>query len=388
MSEYKKLRKEFPQIYITPQGYLVSARKKQWGLNVRETYATEKEALERRAQIQERIQTYGAETAYPKETKQQAEAYADLVKRLKPFGKTPEAAVEHYVKFLGEEMARAQKPTVGKLVDDFQKHKLLEKVDDQYENEIKVHCRFIKNTWGEKRIDDLRKNEIDTTLTKRFENRNTRRKYLTFVRMFFNWVLGEDKGYIVSNPAAGIKYKGEKFDREFYQPEKLKELLRLVVEKHKPLVGYYSLCAFAGLRPTEAARVTWHHINFGTEHLHVINGKTDTRHIKLEPVALEWLRWHKQNSAHGEPFVPTKNLFNLEREFRQDFRKLNDGKWIADGLRHGFATFFRALKKDENAVAWYMGNSAAMIKKHYAQSIPATELNKFWEMTPQSLLKA
>ena len=29
-----------------------------------------------------------------------------------------------------------------------------------------------------------------------------------------------------------------------------------------------------------------------------------------------------------------------------------------------------------------MGNSAAMIKKHYAQSIPPDELTKFWGLTP------
>jgi len=67
------------------------------------------------------------------------------------------------------------------------------------------------------------------------------------------------------------------------------------------------------------------------------------------------------------PFVPQQNLFNLEREVRVAFRAMNDDKWIADGLRHGFATYFRALK-------------------HYAKSIPLSELDNFWHMTPAVVL--
>src|SRR5258708_32277609 len=99
--------------------------------------------------------------------------------------------------------------------------------------------------------------------------------------MFLNWILGEDRGYIVTNATTGIKIKPDNFEKEFYPPETLKELLRSVVENHKPLVGYYSLLAFAGLRPSEGARVQWHHVNFSTKELHVIKGKTDARHIPL-----------------------------------------------------------------------------------------------------------
>lgn len=385
-SGYTVIRGTFPQVYRTPDGYMVSARSKKWGLDVRKTFPTEKEALDFRSQISESIEVNGAQPAVPKEIKIQADAYAKLVDRLTPHGKTPEEAVDHYVKFLGEEIIRQAKPTVGQLVDKFQSHKLLEKVDEQYQNEIKVHCRFIKRTWGERRIDDLRKNEIETTLTKLHPNKNTRRKYLTFAKMFFNWVLGEDRAYILTNPATGIKIKTENFGKEFYPPETLKRFFRYVAENHKPLVGYYSLLAFAGLRPSEGARVQWEHVNISTGALHVIKGKTDARHPQLEPVAIAWLKWHQENSPKSAPFVPQKNLFNLEREVREGFRKLNDGKWIADGLRHGFATFFRALKKSDNETAWYMGNSVQMIKKHYAKSVPQSDLEKFWELTPAVVL--
>lgn len=356
------------------------------GGNNRPTFATEQEAIDFQRQIQDRLDANGPQPHIPRETKVQADAYLKLVERLKPHAKTPEQAVDHYTKFLGEEIIRQAKPTVGQLVDKFQAHKLLEKVDEQYQNEIKVHCRFIKRTWGDRRIDDLRKNEIETTLTKAHPKKNTRRKYLTFHKMFFNWVLGEDKGYIITNPATGIKFKADNFEKEHYTPEETKKLLRYVVENHQPLVGYYALLAFAGLRPSEGARVQWKHINLSTGALHVIKGKTDARHVQLEPVAIAWLKWHQENSPKDTPFVPKKNMFNLEREVREGFRKQNGDKWIADGLRHGFATFFRALKKSDNETAWYMGNSVQIVKKNYARSVPQSELDAFWGLTPAVVL--
>lgn len=72
----------------------------------------------------------------------------------------------------------------------------------------------------------------------------------------------------------------------------------------------------------------------------------------------------------------------LKRKLRVAFRALDDGKWIFDGLRHGFAAFFRALKKRDHETSWYMGNSVQMVKTHYAKSIPQSELDNFCHMTP------
>jgi len=162
----------------------------------------------------------------------------------------------------------------------------------------------------------------------------------------------------------------------------LKEFFREVAEKYPQLIGYYSVLLFAGLRPSEGARVEWKHFNFKTNELHVVNGKTDARHIHLEPVAIEWLKWYRNHSPDDALFVPKKNLFNMEREAR----KLVKGGWIANGLRHTFATFYNSLKKDYSAVAWYMGNSTAMIKKHYAQTISSEQLNLFWNLTPEKVM--
>jgi integrase len=255
-------------------------------------------------------------------------------------------------------------------------------LDGAYRNEIAIHCRYIKRKWGALKPFELRKNAIEAALKERHGTNNTRNKYATFIRMFFNWVLHEDRQYIQTNPAAGIRFRSEGFEKEFYPLETLRGLLRFIVEEHKSLLGYYAILTFAGLRPSEGARVTWNHLNFSTGELHVVKGKTLARHIKLEPVAIEWMRFYRANTPQDHPFVPTKNLANLEKQVRAHLR----GKWIPDGLRHGFATNFASLKKDFPMVAFYMGNSVGTIKKHYAQTVPTEQLNEFWSLTPAKVL--
>src|SRR5258708_4323000 len=116
---YRGIRGTFPQVYqdINDGRYLVSARSKKWGLDIRKWFATEKEALDFRKQISESIEANGAQPAVPKEVKLQADAYAKLVERLTRFDKTPEEGISHYVKFLGDEIIRQAKPPIKELAD-------------------------------------------------------------------------------------------------------------------------------------------------------------------------------------------------------------------------------------------------------------------------------
>lgn len=383
------VRNTFPKVYkfVEPKTgnpyWQVDARSKKYGLNERPKFGSEKEALDKARSIAEQVAKFGAQPEVPVETKRQAEAYQKLVDRLAPIAKTPEQAVDHFLQWHGEEILRQAKPLVRALVDEYEKHKLIEKHDGQYVNELKTACRYIRRAFGDQKIDALRKNRINEQLTKDKPHKGTRAKYLTHLRMFLNWVLHEDKGYISTNPADGIKYKLDKFSKEYFNPEQIKALLKIVKHECPQLLGYYALLAFCGLRPSEGARVTWGDINTETKQLRVSDeGKTGERYIELLPVALAWVEYHRKQTPKGMPFVPDANLFNLERQIREAYRKQNNDTWYADGLRHGFATFYNSKIQNDPAVAWYMGNSVSTIKKHYAKRLPQPELDAFFGMTP------
>jgi integrase len=151
------------------------------------------------------------------------------------------------------------------------------------------------------------------------------------------------------------------------------------------LLGYYALLTFAGLRPSEGARVRWEDINFETGELYVRKGKKEARHFILHPNAITWLKYHRNNSAQDAPFVVSKNLPNRERDVRQT--TLN-GEWIQDGLRHGMATYYNALVKNVAEVANVLGDDQRTVKRHYMRSVPERLCKEFWGLTPEVVLKA
>jgi integrase len=380
---YQLIRGTFPQVYRTSEGFMVSARSVKWGLNVRKTFATEKEALDFRNQISESIEVNGTQSAVPKEVKIQADAYAKLLERLTRFDKTPEEAVDHYVKFLGNEIARRALPPIKELADKWRDFKLTDTtLSKKTVTEIKFYARWIKSRWDDAKPDEPKKNQIDVLLRgmKKISN-NTRRKYLRYIRMFFSWV--KDEHLIASNPTDGIFFKPDDFTAGFYDVPTTKRLLRYVAENEKDLIGYYAFLTFTGLRPSEGARVQWKDYNSKSMELYVRKGKTNARHIILEPVAVEWMKWHRENTPDDAPFVRVKNLSNRERDIRE---KVLNGDWVQDGLRHGFGTYYKSKIKDIGKVADYMGNSADMVKRHYARTIPADDCGEFWGLTPAVVL--
>jgi hypothetical protein len=95
------------------------------------------------------------------------------------------------------------------------------------------------------------------------------------------------------------------------------------------------------------------------------------------------MKWHRDQCPEDAPFVQLKALPNREKRIRE---AVFDGEWIQDGLRHGFATYYKNLKNSIALVSDYMGNSPDVVKRHYARTIPAAECQAFWALTPQVAL--
>lgn len=127
------IRKTFPQVYKyfdskTGNPYFqVSARSAKWGMNERKTFTAEKDALEHARKIAELIEKRGAQPQMSKEKAAMADDYLTLADKMKPHGKTPEDAVEHYIKFLGNEIIRQALPSISELADKWQAFKFFSK---------------------------------------------------------------------------------------------------------------------------------------------------------------------------------------------------------------------------------------------------------------------
>jgi integrase len=390
------VRKTFPQVYKLVRSesgepyWLGSARSAKWHMSERRTFGTEKEALDWARGIEETIEKHGAQTDAPKEKVVMADAYAKLAESLRPYSKNPEEAVDFFLAHLGKEATRQAKPSVGELVDKWKEYKLTSKIKPigkRMTGELKFYARFLRNTWGELKIEDISHQMVEDVLNNlRAKNRNTHRKYLRFIRMFFIWA--KHKRHLCQdNPTDGIIIKSEDFKALRFEPEQVRDLLRDVATNEKDLVGMYALLIFAGLRPSEGARVEWKDIDFDTYEIYVKEGKREARYFILEGSAKEtlfaWLSWYKENTPKDHPFVLQKNLSNRERRIR---KAVLNGEWIQDGLRHGFATYYNALTKNPYKVCHVTGDIIKTVKRHYMRAVKKTVCDAFWGLTPTVVL--
>lgn len=379
-------RNTFPKVYSqfnTKTGqeyYIVDARSKRYGMDDRFSFSTENEAITKAKAIAEQITKFGGQAHIPRDVVHRSDSYQALLDRLAPFGCSPETAVEHYVSYLGHQAILATIPPISVLADEFQKYKLMDKsLSPKTITEIKSYCRYVKATFGHLKPTELARNDAEMALRKMEVSNNTRRKYLTYIKMFMKWV-HENKEYTAKNPLIGLNFKRDKFEKAFYSVGTLQTFFKSVYEKRPQMTAYYVLSCFAGLRPSEAARVKWSHVNFDTKELHVIKGKTDARHITLQQTALAWLSFIREN-VQSKDLIPKKNLNNFDKQLRVIMPE-----WIQDGLRHTFASNYNSLIKNFNETAYYMGNSVSMVKQHYARTVAAEPLKAFWALTPEHVL--
>ena len=141
-----------------------------------------------------------------------------------------------------------------------------------------------------------------------------------------------------------------------------------VYEYHHPKSGTYFL--------VDARRKKW---GLTERKTFPTKGKTPARYVDLEPVAVEWIKFHRKNTPEGTPFV---NVTNLENRMKKIRIAVFNGKWIQDGLRHGFGTHYKGLTQSIHKVADQMGNSVGIVLRHYARTITKDECDAFWKLTP------
>jgi len=118
-------------------------------------------------------------------------------------------------------------------------------------------------------------------------------------------------------------------------------------------------------------------LNHGLVTVSVDVAKTgDQRTIRLQPVAIEWLKLAKEL---GDPLPPV----NERRLVDQCCDVIGLKDWIRDGLRKNCATHLRAVYKNDYDVVKDMGNSIRILLKHYADlHTPEAVSQGHWMITP------
>ncbi len=187
------------------------------------------------------------------------------------------------------------------------------------------------------------------------------------LKTFFMWMV--ECGYISADPMRGLKpiKSADKVPKIFT----LDECRRLLESSRsdKATMPTIVLGLFCGIRPHEVARIRTSDIRGDMVILESHITKTSQRRIvPLPPNAQAWLKLCK-------PWV--------FKPFRKPLdRVCSVVPWSHDVMRHTAASMLLAREQDAAKVALWLGNSPAILFRHYREIVTKEDALKFFDIWP------
>lgn len=169
-----------------------------------------------------------------------------------------------------------------------------------------------------------------------------------------------------------------------YTPAEMGKLLRAADRAWLPCLV---LGAFCGLRPEEIAPegrnakvgLSWENILWDKRKVDVPAAVSKTRRRRFAPLT-------EAAEAFLSPYKKKKGMVApRDQRFCHYLPRLTKAagvEWKADALRHSFASYRLALTKDLAALALEMGNSPAMIFRHYLDLKFEADAQLFFGLRP------
>ncbi|MDA0814561.1 MAG: hypothetical protein O3C21_19475, partial [Verrucomicrobia bacterium] len=164
------------------------------------------------------------------------------------------------------------------------------------------------------------------------------------------------------------------------------QMQKLLVGIEPEMVPYAVLGAFVGLRPSEAAATTWDRINLDEGFVEVVSEhKTGCRFVPLHPVAKAWLEpFRGARLKHMEDGQLCYSAVVASRKLSLAARELGIvEEWPEDVLRHSYGSYRLSVIANKARLAEEMGNSTAVIDKHYRRPIPPARGIEWFEIFPE-----
>lgn len=302
---------------------------------------------------------------------------------------TVSRALEIYVRHLESERAsdvhvKTVSHRVGRLAEEFG-DKLVSAID---EGTFADWFNGLRNT----RPDKLGEKPSITT---RDNSKRTCRTFFAFCMA---------RGWITSNPVPIVSRKKTKAHRvarnkapEIMMPGDVQKFLLTVEEIAAPILPFWLLKFFAGVRDAEAARLDWSMVSLKKKIITIpaeASKTGDERIVAILPMLAEWLAPYEMKSG---PLAPTaskrryyyrKTLKHLRRPDKIEGKQKRGAppksfKFPSNAARHSFATYHLYHFRNAGETSMQLGHKGnpSMLWEHYANPSAQEYASSFWEIT-------
>jgi integrase len=368
-----------------------------------DSYGNEAEAIEAAGKLARQMSERQVLAAAM--TNEQASEYAAAVQKLKPFNVgllSAADAMAEALKLVGglqgvvaaaEFYAKRHKPTVAKRVADAVTEMLSVKAargaSERYQRDLRGRLdKFAADFQKDAR--DVTTAEIQEWLDSKKLGTQTYANNRRVLSVFFEFCVA--RGYASDSPVDGVEnVKVHNGEIEIFTPSEIARLLAAASEDFLPSLA---LGAFAGLRSAEIERLDWKDIHLAERHIVIGKDAAKTASRRVVPITdnlAAWLALTPEAKRTGK--VWKGGWLYKEQQVCADATATKPDaaknipakaavKWKSNALRHSFATYSFALSNDAGRIAGIMGNSPAIVNRHYRQLTTPAVAQKWFAVYP------
>jgi integrase len=356
-----------------------------------DSYSSEAEALEAAETLANRLDRRDYVAASM--TKAQAIEYANAVKRLEPFNVSVDAAtaaVAEALKTLGELpklhaavafYAARHKRITPKPVADVVAELLTVKASrggsERYLSDLRLRLgRFAQDCVRE--AHHVTTADVQAWVDGLGLAPQTYTNFRRVLNLLFEFAVA--RGYASDNPVEGVeRVKVRGGDVEIFTPQEIARLLAAASPEFMPCIA---IGAFAGLRSAEIERLEWGDVDLTAKHIVVgaARAKTATRRIvPLHDNLAAWLAPYA--GRKGAIWTGGHDGFYAAQQATAASAGLT---WKANALRHSYGSYRFAQLMDAGRVAGEMGNSAAVVHRHYRELVKPADAERWFTIRPEA----
>ena len=214
---------------------------------------------------------------------------------------------------------------VGELFEEFLSIKQQDNVSPKYLADLRSKLGRFVNSFHDTLVCNLTVAQVEAWIRSLDIGTVSRESYRRNVSVLLEF--GRRRGYLRANPAADIKIRRRpEGEVSILTPDELRNLLSKCAPE---IVPYVTICAFAGLRPSEAASLLWSDIHLDTMQIEVRARHSKTRRYRLVPIQPnlgEWLMRFRSEDG---------SIYYSRRKFREAYKAagMMNGKWTSCVIR-------------------------------------------------------
>jgi integrase len=283
------------------------------------------------------------------------------------------------------------KRTVEEVAKEFLKSRTAMGVRPRTLTQYESYLRSIGERFGNRLISEIRSGEIEEWLADSDWSKRTRNNYVSTLSTLL--IFAGDRDYCLGNPA-------EKVPRAILDDiapgiltvEEVAKLLKATREEDLGMLAYVAIGLFAGLRRSELCALEWSEVDIQARTIEVKGAKAKTRQRRIVTISENLAGWLAIAPKSARP-APSRNedvcserLKNLySQRLKEDGSLIRESivdNWPHNALRHSFGSYHYAQYRDENRTAAEMGNSPAVVFRHYRALVKRETADAFWSLRP------